>query len=186
MEKTAIHQCLPIPSQICQTCGEALPSPAFCECCGEDVSPAHVCLPRPLPHYCASKPTSTRCLICGEELPQAHFCPTCGERLEAIHHCAQAATPQVRRADPVHVCRALSLQYCGKCGGLMPALKFCETCGMDISLQHACPPQTEPHVCAPYLMIPRSCPRCGETMPTLQHCPHCGKNVTPEHVCRKA
>ena len=185
MQSTMTHQCLPIGSTACPTCGEPLSPPAFCERCGEDITPRHRHSPRPLPHICASQPVPARCLSCGEPLPDARFCPTCGMAIEVIHQCATAA-PQVRRADPVHVCRALPLQYCNLCGVLKPALTFCETCGSETSPQHVCAPEAEPHACAPVVIMPRRCSRCGELMPAQSHCAKCGKDITPEHVCAKA
>jgi len=185
MEKLLTHQCLPISASVCPNCGEVLSLPTYCDWCGENITPKHACAPRPLPHICGVQPAPARCLNCGEEPPVTRYCPTCGQALHVAHQCA-TTLPQVRRASPVHSCRALPVQHCPLCGVLKPALAFCDNCGVDITPQHVCAPGVELHVCPPYQVMPRRCPHCGDIMPALQHCARCGKNITPEHVCGEA
>jgi hypothetical protein len=177
------HRCLPRTGQPCPHCGEIMPTPSFCERCGADITPAHFCAPRPLSHVCPPAPPAGRCLACGESLPAAHFCPTCGANITPSHRCKAAPPTHVPRPDPVHLCPALPLGRCGQCGELLPALRFCESCGVEITPTHFCRPRPEPHTCPPYLVMPRRCSHCGETMPAPQHCTQCGADITPRHSC---
>jgi uncharacterized OB-fold protein len=186
MQEATAHRCIPIILKPCPSCGETLTTPEFCEHCGENITPEHVCKPKPLAHTCSTHETASRCLNCGEVIPAAQYCPTCGEKLEAVHQCATSGVPTVRRAQPVHVCRAQPLPRCDRCGALLPPLKYCELCGMDITAQHTCQTSVLAHACAPYLLMPRPCPRCGEVLPARTHCTQCGKEITAEHVCQNA
>lgn len=185
-QQHAEHQCLPRPAQTCLMCGEHLPAARFCESCGQDVSPKHMCVPRPLPHTCAPQPLQGRCVLCGEALPARQFCKTCGKDVTAIHLCKSGTAAQVPRAQSVHICPSLPLDYCSVCGALKPGLLFCERCGMAISPQHVCSLQPEIHHCSPHLTIPRRCGRCGEMMPAATYCAQCGAEITPEHTCTRA
>lgn len=177
------HQCLPRAAAPCPHCGEMLGAPAYCETCGADITPRHVCQPRPLPHLCAEKPAVGRCLACGEALPAAHFCKTCGADITPSHRCPAAPPTHVHRADPVHVCPSLKLSRCPDCGEYLPALVYCEDCGVDITPPHVCAPPVEAHGCPPHLTMPRRCSHCGELLPAPRHCAHCGADITPGHVC---
>lgn len=177
------HQCLPLTAQPCPHCGERLEPPVYCGTCGEDISPAHVCQPHPLPHVCANAVPVGRCLACGESLPESRYCTTCGAVITPSHRCSAAPPTHVHRADPVHVCPSMKLRRCPDCGELLPALVYCEHCGVDITPPHVCQPKAAPHICPPHLMMPRRCSHCGELMSSPQHCTRCGADITPVHQC---
>gem|GEM_PF-898736 len=177
------HRCLPRPERRCLACGDPIAPPIFCEVCGEDISAPHRCSPHPLDHVCSPVAASRRCVACDQPLPETRYCPTCGAELVSLHQCTAAPIPHVPRPDPIHICPALELQRCLQCGNLMPALVFCEKCGMDITPPHACPPRAERHVCPPLATMPRRCGRCGELLPARQHCIRCGADTTPSHIC---
>jgi rRNA maturation endonuclease Nob1 len=184
MEQPVQHHCLPRPAHSCPQCGEMIPPPTFCETCGADVSSVHVCMPRPLPHICPPAPPPGRCLACGEPLPVRRFCTTCGEEITPSHRCKATLSITVPRPDPLHICPALEIQRCQQCGQIMPPLRFCERCGMDITPPHVCLPPPQTHVCPPYLTMPRRCSHCGELLPKPRHCTQCGADITPKHVCK--
>ncbi len=184
MEQPVQHHCLPRSARPCPQCGEMIPPPMFCETCGTDISPVHVCAPRPLPHICPPAPPPGRCLACGEPLPARRFCTTCGAEITPSHRCKAVLSITVPRPDPLHICPVLEIQRCQQCGQIMPALRFCEQCGMDITPPHICRPPQQAHTCPPYLTIPRRCPHCGELLPKPQHCTRCGADITPAHICR--
>ena len=186
MQEATAHRCIPVSLKPCPMCGEKLAAPQFCEHCGENITPQHVCKPKPLAHNCSTVEPPTRCLTCGEVIPAARYCITCRELLPAFHQCVTSGVPTVRRSPPVHVCRAQPLPRCDRCGALLPPQTFCERCGMEITVQHTCKTLTQNHTCAPYLLIPRLCPRCGETLPARSHCTQCGKEITAEHTCLKS
>jgi ribosomal protein L32 len=180
------HHCLPRAALPCPACGERLAAPEFCEICGEDTTPRHICVPRPLPHLCATLPTRGACLACGQALPEALFCTTCGADITPSHRCPAAPPTTVPRPDPLHRCPALELEYCAHCGGLLPAMTFCARCGMEITAGHTCPPRVETHACPPLAKMPRRCSKCGELLPAHQHCMQCGTDITAEHICSAA
>ncbi len=177
------HRCLPRPARPCPQCGEALPAPAYCEICGDDLTPAHVCALRPLPHACPPRGAAARCVACGEALPAARFCATCGAEITPSHRCSAAPPTHVHRADPIHRCPAEKLTRCDRCGEILPGRAFCEDCGADVTPAHACQPKPAAHACAPHLLMPRRCSHCGEVLPTPQHCVDCGADTTPVHTC---
>lgn len=181
---TSEHRCLPRSGQTCPQCGEIIRPPSYCEICGADISPRHVCTPRPLPHICPSSPPPGRCLACGELFPAARFCLTCGAEITPSHRCAAASPTHVHRPDPIHICPSLPLQYCSKCGAVMPSLRYCESCGADVTPIHTCPATQVPHVCPPHLVMPHRCSHCGELMPASKHCIQCGADTTPGHSCK--
>jgi hypothetical protein len=185
MQQAPDHHCLPRTARPCPKCGELLPVSVFCETCGADITPQHVCAPHPLPHVCPPGPAPARCLDCGQALPARLFCRTCGEEITPSHRCPAAPPTHVHRADPVHTCRAEKLQRCSLCGALMPARVFCEQCGMEITPAHVCTPQPTTHICPPVVTMPRRCSHCGEMLPAPKHCAQCGADITPVHVCGK-
>ncbi len=180
---TAEHRCLPRSGQACPQCGEVIPPPGYCEICGADLSPQHVCTPRPLPHICPPGLPPGRCLACGELFPAAHFCPTCGAEITPSHHCKAAPPTHVPRPDPIHICPSLPLEHCNQCGALMPSLQYCDKCGADITPLHTCQIVPPHHACPPHLVMPRRCSHCGQAVPVSKHCTQCGADITPVHKC---
>lgn len=185
MDRSTEHHCLPRPAQPCPYCGEMLPPPVFCEICGANILPQHVCSPHPLPHVCADRPTPGLCLACGEELPARRFCATCGAEITPSHRCSAAPPTHIHRPDPIHTCPSLKLPRCDRCGELMPAMRFCETCGVEITPPHICTPQPEAHTCPPVVTMPHRCSTCGELLPKPRHCTQCGADITPQHTCAR-
>jgi hypothetical protein len=183
MEKTVEHHCLPRTAQTCSLCGELLALPAYCETCGVEISPQHVCPPRPLPHVCPPQPAPGRCLDCGQPLPAKQYCETCGEEITPSHRCPAAPPTHIHRADPLHVCPSMKLQRCPSCRELLPGKQYCTQCGMEITPPHVCHAEPAPHACPPHLLMPRYCSHCGDPLPRSKFCTQCGAEITPAHVC---
>jgi hypothetical protein len=187
MVEPATHHCLPRAAERCLVCGEDCPRPTFCERCGEDVTPPHVCQPHPLPHHCPPAPSPGQCLQCRLPLPKPVFCTTCGADITPGHRCRAAPPTHVHRADPVHICPSTStLPRCPDCGLLLPPKAFCAHCGMETTPPHVCAAPPPTHVCPPLVTMPRRCSHCGELMPARRFCPLCGADLTPEHVCQRS
>lgn len=184
--RSTAHHCLPRSTSRCLKCGEPLDMPTFCGTCGEDVTPLHLCQPQPLEHMCSSHPAPVKCLACGQPLPAALFCTTCGADITPSHRCAAALATQVPRPDPIHKCPAYELPKCQRCGALLPAMAFCQHCGMETTPTHSCPPKQAAHACPPLITMPRRCAKCGEVLPASQCCTQCGSDITPAHQCNRA
>lgn len=84
-----VHICPALKLPRCAQCDALLPALAFCERCGAEITPSHVCAPRVEPHVCPPHLTMPRrCSHCGEPLPAPRHCAHCGADVTLAHVCA--------------------------------------------------------------------------------------------------
>jgi hypothetical protein len=84
-----VHVCPAYKIERCRQCGQLMPALAFCEHCGADITPQHVCYPAPAAHVCPPVVTMPRrCSHCGEMLPRPRHCSQCGADITPAHVCA--------------------------------------------------------------------------------------------------
>lgn len=84
-----VHICPVMELPHCETCGELLPPRQFCPDCGVEITPPHVCQPKPEEHVCPPVVLiPRRCSHCGELLPEPQHCTQCGADITPEHVCA--------------------------------------------------------------------------------------------------
>lgn len=84
-----IHRCPALPIQKCVTCNATMPSTAYCDHCGVEITPPHICLPAvENQHACSPLMTMPRrCAKCGELMPAYQHCTQCGSDITSAHQC---------------------------------------------------------------------------------------------------
>ncbi len=180
------HICLTKRSMTCYTCGLPYSQPEFCMNCGMDISPVHICQPRPTIHLCHPLRFAGQCSICRSPLPLPIFCTSCGMDISEPHVCINdqlpfnTFRPSLRN---IHRCTSFRFSRCHLCGESLTPPSYCGSCGRDISTPHVCIPKPVLHRCN-FIRINQRCRICGEMLPSPMYCSRCGADIAESHVCR--
>jgi|WetSurMetagenome_2_1015567.scaffolds.fasta_scaffold731019_1 hypothetical protein len=181
------HICLSARPLICSICGLPYPQKEYCTTCGMDISPAHICQPGPIPHYCHPPRYRGQCPICNTALPIPTYCSSCGADISEPHICINNQYPFfISRPVIVNYHRCFNLprlSTCHSCGMPLPSPSYCTICGMDISQLHICIANSTFHICLPMHLDSR-CLFCGEYLPTPVYCSRCGMDISERHTCK--